>query len=47
LTAAVIEKFALVVLTFSGSVKRTIAMTVIATTDGILAILFIAYLPGL
>jgi hypothetical protein len=47
LTAAVIEKFVLVVLTFSGSVKRTVAMTVIATTDGILAILFIAYLAGL
>jgi hypothetical protein len=47
LTAAVIEKLVLVGLTFSRSVKRTVAMTVIATTDGILAILFVAYLAGL
>jgi hypothetical protein len=47
LTAAVIEKLVLVALTFSRSVKRTVAMTVIAITDGILAILFVAYLAGL
>jgi hypothetical protein len=47
LTAAVIEKFVLVVLIFFGPVKRTIAMTAIATLDGILAILFVEYLSGL
>jgi hypothetical protein len=47
LTAAVIEKFVIVVLIFFGPVKRTVAMTAIAGLDGILAILFVAYLVGL
>jgi hypothetical protein len=47
LTAAVIEKFVIVVLIFFGPVKRTIAMTAVATLDGILAVLFVAYLFGL
>ena len=47
LTASVIEKFVLVILIFFGPVKRTVAMTAMATMDGILAILFVAYLAGL
>jgi hypothetical protein len=47
LTAAIIEKFVVVVLIFFGPVKRTIAMTVVAVFDGTLAILFVAYLSGL
>ena len=47
LTAAIIEKAAVVLLIFSGSVKRTPAMTAIASTDGILAAIFLAYLAGL
>ena len=47
LTASVIEKFVIVILIFFGPVKRTVAMTAIATMDGILAILFVAYLAGL
>lgn len=47
LTAAAIEKFAVVALVFFGPAKRTVAMTVVATIDGILAILFVAYLAGL
>ena len=47
LTAAIIEKFVVVVLIFFGPVKRTIAMTAIAVFDGTLAILFVAYLSGL
>jgi hypothetical protein len=47
LTASVIEKFVIVVLIFFGPVKRTVAMTAIGTMDGILAILFVAYLAGL
>ena len=47
LTAAVIEKFAIVVLIFFGPAKRTVAMTAVAVMDGTLAILFVAYLPGL
>jgi len=47
LTASVIEKFAVVALTFFGPVKRTVAMTAIGAMDGTLAILFIAYLSGL
>jgi hypothetical protein len=47
LTASLIEKFVIVVLIFFGPVKRTVAMTAIAIVDGILAILFVAYLAGL
>jgi hypothetical protein len=47
LTASVIEKFVIVVLIFFGPVKRTVTMTAIGTMDGILAILFVAYLAGL
>ena len=47
LTAAVIEKFAIVVLIVFGPAKRTFAMTAIAVMDGTLAILFVAYLAGL
>jgi hypothetical protein len=47
LTAAVIEKFVIVVLIFFGPVKRTAAMTAVAALDGALAILFVAYLAGL
>jgi hypothetical protein len=44
LTASVIEKFVIVALVFFGPVKRTFAMTAIGTMDGVLAVLFIAYL---
>ena len=47
LTAAAIEKFAVVVLIFFGPVRRTMAMTAIAITDGVFAILYAAYLAGL
>ena len=47
LTAAIIEKAAVVLLILFGSAKRTAAMTAIATTDGILAAIFLAYLAGL
>jgi hypothetical protein len=47
LTAAVIEKFVIVVLIFFGPVKRTVAMTAIAALDGTLAVLFVGYLAGL
>jgi hypothetical protein len=47
LTAAAIEKFVLIVLIFFGPVKRTVAMTAVATMDGILTIVFVAYLPGI
>jgi hypothetical protein len=47
LTASFIEKFVIVVLIFFGTVKRTVARTAIAIIDGILAILFVAYLAGL
>ncbi len=46
LTAAIIEKLAIVLLIVFGPAKRTAAMTAIATMDGILAILFFAYLAG-
>jgi hypothetical protein len=42
LTAAVIEKFVVVVLIFFGPVKRTVAMTAVAALDGTLAILFVS-----
>jgi hypothetical protein len=47
LAASIIEKIAIVGLTFFGPLKRTVAMTVVAILDGVLAILFIAYLAGL
>jgi hypothetical protein len=47
LTAAVIEKFAIVLLIFFGPAKRTVATTAVALMDGTLAILFVAYLAGL
>ncbi len=46
LTASVIEKIVIVALIFLGPVKRTFAMTAIGTMDGVLAVLFIAYLAG-
>jgi hypothetical protein len=46
LTAAAIEKLALVGLIFFGPVKRTTAMTAIAIIDGAFAILYVAYLAG-
>jgi hypothetical protein len=47
LTAAVIEKVLIVALIFFGPAKRTLAMTAIGILDGILAVLFVAYLGGL
>ncbi len=47
LTAAIIEKLAIVLLIFFGSAKRTVAMTALAVMDGTLVILFVAYLAGL
>jgi len=47
LAAAAIEKFAVVLLTFFGPMKRTSAMTAIAIGDGAFAILYVAYLAGL
>jgi hypothetical protein len=46
LTASIIEKIAIVVLIFFGPMKRTVAMTVFGIMDGVLAVLFIAYLAG-
>jgi hypothetical protein len=46
LTASIIEKFAIFALVFFGPLKRTIAMTVGGIMDGVLAILFTAYLAG-
>src|SRR5215471_17518477 len=47
LVAAVIEKFAIGLLTFFRPVRRTTAMTPIAVGDGGFAILYVAYLAGL
>ena len=47
LTAAVIEKFVIVMLILFAPVKRTAAMTAVAVLDGTLGILFVAYLAGL
>ncbi len=47
LTAAIIEKFAIVALIFFGPAKRTVAMTLVAAMDGILALLFVVYLARL
>jgi hypothetical protein len=46
LVAAIVEKFAGELLIFFGPVKRTNVLTAIAIGDGILAILYIAYLAG-
>jgi len=46
LTAAAIEKLAIFMLTFFGKLPRTPAMTAIAVTDGLLAVLFTFYLVG-
>jgi hypothetical protein len=46
LTAAIIEKFVIVVLILFGPAKRTVAMTAVALLDGLLALLFVAYLAG-
>jgi hypothetical protein len=46
LTAAIIEKLAIVALIFFGPFKRTLAVTLVGIMDGVLAILFIAYLAG-
>jgi hypothetical protein len=47
LIAAAAEKFAIGLFVFFGRVKRTRAMTAIATADGIFAILYAAYLAGI
>jgi hypothetical protein len=47
LVAAAFEKFAIGLLVFFGPVKRTGAMTAIATVDGAFAILYVAYLAGI
>jgi hypothetical protein len=44
LTASIIEKIALVAVIFFGPLKRTVLMTIIGIMDGVLAVLFIAYL---
>jgi hypothetical protein len=41
LTAAAIEKFAIVLLIFFGPLRRTTAMTAIALADGVFAILYV------
>jgi hypothetical protein len=46
LTAASIEKFAVVGLIFLGPLKRTAMMTAIATIDGLFAVVYVAYLAG-
>lgn len=47
LTASILEKFVIVALIFFGPLKRTFATTAIGIMDGILALVFIAYLAGL
>ena len=47
LVAAAFEKFAIGLLVFFGPMKRTAAMTAIATVDGAFAILYVAYLAGI
>jgi hypothetical protein len=47
LTAAIVENIIIFILVFFGPMKRTIALTAIATMDGILSVLFAAYLAGL
>ena len=47
LTAAIVEKCIIVMLVFFGPMKRTLALAAIAIMDGILSVLFAAYLAGL
>jgi hypothetical protein len=47
LSAAAIEKFAVVGLVFFGPLKRTMAMTAVAGVDGLFALTYVAYLVGL
>jgi hypothetical protein len=47
LVAAAFEKFAIGLLVFFGPVKRTSAMTAIATVDALFAILYVTYLATL
>jgi len=47
LTAAAIEKIAIVGLLLFGPAKRTIAMTGVAIMDGVLAVVFVVYLAGI
>ena len=47
LVAAAVEKFAMGLVIFLGPVKRTTAMTAIASIDGVFAVLYVAYLAGL
>jgi hypothetical protein len=47
LTAAIVEKCIIFVLVFFGPVKPTIALAAIAIMDGVLSVLFAAYLAGL
>ncbi|MGO8953956.1 MAG: hypothetical protein ACLP1W_18975 [Rhodomicrobium sp.] len=47
LAAASMEKLAVFLLIFFGPAKRTMAMTAIAITDGVFAVLYVAYLAWL
>jgi O-antigen/teichoic acid export membrane protein len=47
LTAAIVEKCIIFILVFFGPVKRTNMLAAIAAMDGILSVLFAAYLAGL
>ena len=47
LIAAAAEKFAIGLLAFFGPLKRTSGITAIATTDGLFAVLYVAYLAGI
>jgi hypothetical protein len=47
LTAAAIEKIAIVALIFFGPLKRTAGMTAVAAIDGAFAAIYVAYLAGL
>ena len=46
LTAAAVEKFIIFLLIFFGKLTRTPAMTAIAVSDGVLAVVFALYLVG-
>jgi hypothetical protein len=47
LVAAAVENFAMGLVIFLRPVKRTTAMTAIASIEGVFAVLYIAYLAGL
>lgn len=47
LTASILEKIVIVALVFFGPLKRTVLMTIVGAFDGILALIFIAYLAGI